>query len=85
MWTGTLTDIQRDLNRWRTDHPGITGTVGHRPARVALNPVEWREMVADLKRDQYTLRDERAVVATLFGMRVIEDPTLEPGAWRLEA
>ena len=79
MWE-TVEGVRHELSRVRRD--------GHdRPARVALHPVTWYEIAIEstaFRLGSFVSWDPRVAMPTLFGMTVVEDPSLAPGTWRLE-
>lgn len=68
-----MNGIRRDLARQRDD--------GREVATIGLHPATRRGIAAD-----YSVfgGEDRLQIGRLFGIPVIEDPTLAPGTWRLE-
>jgi len=72
--------IEADVNRYRRRS-------ADRPDEIRLHPATWAEITADARAGRYTFQayvvPGEPPPPRLFGVRVIEDPTLDPGTWRL--
>lgn len=72
----TLERIRKDVRAYRRDHADP-------PGAITLHPATWYELVRATRDRRMTFTDAPVPRPTLFGMEVVEDPSLAPGTWRL--
>lgn len=69
----TLTDVLAGIDAWRMEHLS-------RATRVRLSPAIYER----LHQEMHVAPQGHLTIHTIFGLKVLVDPTLKHGEWRLE-